>query len=141
VPPPVTEQHIERLPSLQHALLNKFYRNHGCRMRANQPSEAWVVRKPMIIAGLCLTPIAEGYWLTSLFVDPEQRHRGIAHQLIKHIQATYPASPIWLFCNPDLINFYQQAGFTETQKLPAPLKERLIRYQKYKKLIALHYTR
>ncbi len=136
-----TEQHIERLPLLQQPLLNKFYRSHGSRMRISQPAEAWVVRNPTIIAGLCLTPIAEGYWLTSLFVTPEQRQRGIAHQLIKHIQNIYPTSPIWLFCNPDLIGFYQQANFTITQQLPAPLKSRLIRYQQYKKLIALHCIR
>ena len=139
----VTEQQIERLPLLQHALLNKFYQNNGSPMRIKRPAEGWVMRKPnlAIIAGLCLTPITEGYWLTGLFVTAEQRQRGIAQQLIKHIQKAYPESSIWLFCHPDLLTFYQQINFAKAQQLPAALSSRLIRYQQSKKLIALQYVR
>ena len=135
------EQHIERLPATQYSLLNKFYRSHGSRMRISLPSEAWVVRNPTIIGGLCLTAVAEGYWLTGLFVAPEHRQQGLAQQLIKHIQTVYCASPIWLFCNPELIDFYQQTNFTIAEQLPEPLSHRLARYQQYKKLIALQYIR
>lgn len=137
----VIEHSIECLPPLQHALLNKFYRNHGSRMRVNKSSQMWVVRNPTIIAGLCLAPVADGYWLTGLFVAPEHRQRKVAQQLIKHVQRTCLASTIWLFCNPDLIDFYQQVNFTITQQLPEPLKNRLARYQQHKEIIALQYTR
>lgn len=135
-----TTQHIERLPVLQHALLNKFYRSHGSRMQISKPAEAWVTRQPAIIAGLCLTPITQGYWLTSLFVAPKYRQCGVAHRLIKHIQATYPAAAIWLFCHPDLITVYQRTNFQETQQLPEALNNRLARYKQHKILIAMHYV-
>ena len=134
----ITTQHIECLPSLQHLLLNKFYRSHASRMRINPEAEAWVVRNPEIIAGLCLTSITEGYWLTGLFVAPEHRKHGVAQHLLQHIQQSHSTSPIWLFCHPDLIGFYQSTGFRITEQLPEQLKNRLSRYQKHKNLVAMH---
>ena len=134
----VTEQQIERLSALQHPLLNKFYRSHASRMRANPEAEAWVVRNPEIIAGLCLTAITEGYWLTGLFVAPEHRKHRVAQYLLQHTQRAHSSSPIWLFCHPDLIGFYQHTGFRITEQLPEQLKNRLSRYQKHKNLVAMH---
>lgn len=135
----ITTQHIGCLPSLQHLLLNKFYRSHASRMRINPEAEAWVVRNPEIIAGLCLTSITEGYWLTGLFVAPEHRKHGVAQHLLQHIQQSHSTSPIWLFCHPDLIGFYQRIGFRITEQLPEQLKNRLSRYQKHKKLVAMQH--
>lgn len=140
VTPEISMQNIERLPTLQLALLNKFYRCHGSRMQISKPAEAWVMRQHSIIAGLCLTPVIGGYWLTGLFVAPEHRQRGVALNLIKHIQAAYPTASIWLFCHPDLITVYQRTNFQETQQLPESLNSRLARYQQHKILIAMHYT-
>ncbi len=134
----VTEQQIERLSALQHPLLNKFYRSHASRMRANPEAEAWVVRNPEIIAGLCLTAITEGYWLTGLFVAPEHRKHRVAQYLLQHTQRAHSSSPIWLFCHPDLIGFYQHTGFRITEQLPDQLKNRLSCYQKHKNLVAMH---
>jgi N-acetylglutamate synthase-like GNAT family acetyltransferase len=134
-----TTQHIERLPALQHLLLNKFYRSHASRMRASPEAEAWIVRNPVIIAGLCMTPVAEGYWLTGLFVAPEYRKHGVAQHLLQHIQRSHSTSPIWLFCHPDLVSFYQQTGFRTAQQLPEQLENRLSRYQKHKNLVAMHH--
>lgn len=135
----ITTQHIECLPSLQHLLLNKFYRSHASRMRINPEAGAWVVRNPEIIAGLCLTSITEGYWLTGLFVAPEHRKNGVAQHLLQHIQQSHSTSPIWLFCHPDLIGFYQRTGFRITEQLPEQLQNRLSRYQKHKKLVAMQH--
>ena len=134
-----TTQHIECLPTLQHLLLSKFYRRHASRMRINPEAEAWVVRNPEIIAGLCLTSIAGGYWLTGLFVAPEHRKHGVAQHLLQHIKQSHSTSPIWLFCHPDLIGFYQHTGFRITEQLPEQLKNRLSRYQKHKKLVAMQH--
>lgn len=133
-----TTHYIERLPALQHPLLNKFYRSHASRMRASPEAEVWVVRNPEIIAGLCLTAITEGYWLTGLFVAPEHRKHGVAQYLLQHTQQAHSNSPIWLFCHPDLIGFYQHTGFRITEQLPEQLKNRLSRYQKHKNLVAMH---
>ena len=129
------------LPLNQHALLNKFYRSHNSRMRITAQADAWVVRAPSIIAGLCLSPVAGGYWLTSLFTAPESRQQGVASFLIKAIQAHYPNSAIWLFCHPELEVFYSTLGFTQTQLLPETLSSRLTRYQQHKALIAMLHTK
>lgn len=132
---------IECLPKAQQPLLNKFYRSHDSRMQATHPAESWVMRNPLIIAGVCITPISDGYWLTSLFVDPRHRQHGAGQNLLRHIQNIYSTSPIWLFCHPDLTGFYQKTGFQITQQLPDQLKNRLTRYQRNKKLIAMTHSR
>lgn len=132
-----TNFNVQRLPKSQHALLLKFYRSHNSSMRITQQADAWVVRTTEIIAAACISPVANGYWLTSLFTAPSFRKKGVASQLIKHIQSSHPGSPIWLFCHPELNSFYSQLGFTQTEILPQALSDRLARYQQHKTLIAM----
>lgn len=134
---PVTTQQVQRLPAQQRTLLNKFYRSHHSRMRIQQNAEIWVIRNPEIIAATCLTPIDDGFWLTGLFVAPSYRQAGIARQLLQHLQSTYPCAPIWLFCQPDLAEFYQRLNFQIATQLPESLASRLTRYQQHKKLIPM----
>lgn len=130
---------VQHLPENQHTLLRKFYRSHNSQMRVTQQAEVWVVRAPSIIAAVCLSPVADGYWLTSLFTADEYRQQGAASLLIKQTQIAYQGAPIWLFCHPDLNNFYSRLGFRQTQRLPESLSDRLTRYQQHKALIAMHY--
>lgn len=131
---------VQHLPKDQHALLRKFYRSHHSPMRITQQAQAWVVRAPEIIAGVCLSPTDQGYWLTSLFTAPQHRNNGTASFLIQHIQSAYPEKSIWLFCHPELSNFYSRLGFNQTDALPDALNSRLKRYQQHKLLIAMLYT-
>lgn len=138
------QQHSTRfsvhcLAENQHTLLRKFYRSHNSPMRITQQAKVWVVRAPSIIAGVCLSPVAEGYWLTSLFTADEYRQQGVARLLIEHVQTAYQGAPIWLFCHPDLISFYNKLGFKQTQCLPESLSDRLHRYQQHKALTAMQY--
>ncbi len=135
-----TQFSVQRLPENQHTLLRKFYRSHNSSMRITQQAEAWVVRAPSIIAGVCLSPVTDGYWLTSLLTADKYRQQGVAHLLIKQVQVAYQGAPIWLFCHPELISFYSKLGFEQTQCLPESLHDRLTRYQQHKALIAMHYT-
>lgn len=135
-----TNFNVQRLSKDQHMLLRKFYRNHKSSMKITQNSEAWVVRTPAIVAGVCLSPITGGYWLTSLYTAPQYRRLGVASLLIKHLQTTYHESPIWLFCHPNLKNFYHSLNFKETQHLPSFLSQRLTRYQQHKSLLAMLYA-
>ncbi|NQD74260.1 GNAT family N-acetyltransferase [Pseudomonas sp. CrR7] len=117
-------------------MLDHFYRQHGSRMRAASDAELWVARAPGIIAGLSLSPVGNGYWLTGLFVDPQRRSHGVAGQLVEAalVQAD---GPTWLFCHPDLAPFYQRLGFELAGQLPEALAGRLQRYQRSKRLVAL----
>lgn len=130
---------IQCLAENQHTLLRKFYRSYKSPMRITQHADAWVVRAPSIIAAVCLSPVADGYWLTSLFTAPEFRQQGVASLLIRHVQLLHSDSPIWLFCHPDLSVFYHALGFTQTQVLPESLSSRLAHYQQHKALIAMLY--
>ena len=130
---------VQPLPENQHTLLRKFYRSHNSSMRITQQAEVWVVRAPSIIAGVCLSPVADGYWLTSLLTADKYRQQGVARLLIKQVQTAYQGVSIWLFCHPDLINFYSKLGFEQTQHLPESLHDRLTRYQQHKALIGMHY--
>ncbi|BAN53114.1 MULTISPECIES: GNAT family N-acetyltransferase [Pseudomonas] len=105
-------------------------------MRAAGDAELWVARAPGIVAGLSLSGVGEGFWLTGLFVDPQQRGQGVAGQLIE-AALEQEKGPTWLFCHPDLVPFYARLGFHMAVQLPETLAGRLQRYQRSKRLIAL----
>jgi len=119
-------------------LLNKFYRSHQSSMKAVRDAQLWVGKRDEIIAGLCLRPMAEGFWLTGLFVDPAQRGHGIAGALMAQALVQIKA-PVWLFCHPDLREFYERNGFTADPLLPYALAERLARYKRNKPMIAMGF--
>jgi len=70
------ELHIEPLAEPLWPLLNKFYRHHDSPMKALKGGRLWVARDREIVAGLCLTPVVGGQWLTGVFVDPAYRGQG-----------------------------------------------------------------
>ncbi|NVZ26157.1 GNAT family N-acetyltransferase [Pseudomonas gingeri] len=125
-----------QLPEPLRPLLNKFYRAHNSSMRSAGDGQLWVARCDGIIAGLSLTAVAEGFWLTGLLVDPRWRGQGIAGQLIARARRD-AEGPVWLFCHPDLRDFYTRQGFSLATALPQPLAERLARYSRSKPLVAL----
>ncbi|SEN38050.1 Acetyltransferase (GNAT) domain-containing protein [Pseudomonas sp. ok272] len=117
-------------------LMNKFYRSHQSSMKAVREAQLWVGTRDEIVAGLCLRSVADGFWLTGLFVAPTCRGQGVAAALMA--AALLPISaPVWLFCHPDLREFYQRNGFTVDPPLPYALAERLARYNRSKPMIAM----
>lgn len=124
------------LPPLCQPLLDKFYRAHRSPMRSSGAAQVWVARQQEIIGTLSLAPVADGYWLTGLFVAPQWRGQGIAGQLIA-VALKGLIGPVWLFCHPDLVRFYEQSGFTPATDLPPMLADKLARYQKTKALMAM----
>jgi len=95
-----------------------------------------VARRGAILGGLCLTPVADGHFLTGLLVTPSQRSRGIGAQLVREALMSN-SEPVWLFCKPELLDFYTRLGFVMTDLLPDTLADRLARYRRTKALIAL----
>lgn len=129
--------HIDSLPPPLFPLLDKFYRAQRSHMRVARATHAWVARREHeLVAGVCLTPVADGHWLTSLLVAPHLRHRGVAGQLLQRVRADTPGS-IWLFCHPDLRDFYTRQGYATCAALPAELAQRLARYRRGKPLAAM----
>ena len=105
-------------------------------MRTSAVEQVWVAEHPEIVAALCLRTIDGGHWLTSLLVAPPQRRQGLARQLVEQA-LTDCTSPVWLFCRPELSDFYQRLGFATCTNLPTVLAERLQRYQRSKNLLAM----
>ncbi|OYT97544.1 MAG: GNAT family N-acetyltransferase [Pseudomonas sp. PGPPP3] len=126
----------QRLASELLPLANKFYKSQRSPMRVGRSEEVWVAQQVDIIAACCLKPVADGNWLTALLVAREQRQQGIASQLLSELRA-HSQGPIWLFCAPELLDFYRRQGFTPCDDLPAELTERLLRYQRKQPLLAL----
>jgi len=124
------------LPQALQPLLVRFYRAHNSRNRVRAEAVCWVARRGSILAGLCLTPVAHGHFLTGLLVTPPERNRGIGARLVREALAA-SAGPVWLFCKPELLPFYTRLGFGVADQLPDTLAERLARYRRTKTLIAL----
>lgn len=131
--------HCTPLTGLERRLLDHFYRQHGSRMRTPADGQPWVARSVSIVAGLNLTPVKGGHWLTGLLVDPQWRQQGVASCLMEAAMAGLDAK-VWLFCHPDLLPFYHRLAFELAVDLPEALAGRLHRYQRHKPLIALQYT-
>ncbi|MGR3890540.1 GNAT family N-acetyltransferase [Pseudomonas sp. 1152_12] len=130
------ELHFEPLAEPLWPLLNKFYRSHNSPMKALKGGRLWVARDAEIVAGLCLTPVVDGQWLTGVFVDPAYRGQGLAARLILQAVANVEGT-VWLQCHPDLENVYQRMGFTQDTVLPQSLSERWVRYKRNKPMIAM----
>lgn len=134
------ELHIGPLVGPERGLLDRFYRQHRSRMRASAEGQLWVARAPGIVGGLCLSEVPSGWWLTGLFVDPQQRGQHVASQLVNSALASIDDNA-WLFCHPELVAFYQRLGFGPSLCLPPVLADRLARYQRAKPLVALAWAR
>lgn len=132
----MSQLHIAPLVGPERELLDRFYRQHRSRMRASAEGQLWVARSQGIVAGLSLSEVPEGLWLTGLFVAPQQRGQQIASRLLNTALASC-GNDVWLFCHPDLLAFYQRLNFSPAQSLPPLLAERLTRYQRTKALMAL----
>ncbi|NWA83427.1 GNAT family N-acetyltransferase [Pseudomonas sp. D2002] len=130
------ELHIEPLAEPLWPLLNKFYRRHDSSMKAIKGGRLWVARDGEIVAGLCLSPVVGGQWLTGVFVDPAYRDQGLAARLILQAVADVEGT-VWLLCHPDLEAVYQRMGFTQDTLLPQSLSERWVRYKRNKPMIAM----
>ena len=124
----------------QRQLMDQFYRSHGSRMKVSALATCWVAGQPQIRAGLCLTAIEHGHWLTGLLVAPSFRCQGLASSRVRHATASVDG-PVWLFCKPELEPFYQRLNFVRCTRMPAILMQRLERYRRTKQLIAMHHDR
>lgn len=127
---------LRQLPDVLKPLAEKFYRNQRAVMGKTSGAQIWVAQDQEIIAALVLHPVADGHWLTSLLVANDHRNKGIARQLIATAQSAC-TTKLWLFCHPQLCEFYTHQGFALCHHLPEQLASRLTRYQRNKPLCAM----
>lgn len=127
---------FSQLPAPLQPLLVRFYRAHNSRNRVRSEATCWVARRGAIVGGLCLTPVADGHFLTGLLVAPSERSQGIGAELVSYALNS-SSGPVWLFCKPELLHFYARLGFVVTHQLPDSLADLLTRYRRTKTLVAL----
>ncbi|MEL0169460.1 MAG: GNAT family N-acetyltransferase [Pseudomonadaceae bacterium] len=127
---------ISCLRAEQLPLANKFYRQYQRGMKARSDQQVWVARDPEIQACLCLRPVEQAWWLTSLLVHPALRGNGLASRLLQHVRQ-HCTGDIWLFCAPELAPLYSANGYRPDTAAPPALRDRLQRYQRSKSLIAM----
>lgn len=132
------DDRLRLLPDEHRPLLEKFYRAHRSHMRVPGGAHCWVAGATEIMAALCLTSVENGHWLTGLLVAPEQRKKGLGARLVTKAMSE-STGPVWLFCVPELIPFYQRLGFSESTLLPESLASRLLRYNRNRTLTALQH--
>lgn len=126
--------HYRQLPVPLKPLVDRFYRSQRSAKRAKVSEQIWVGEDTEIVAALCLQKVEYGHWLTSLLVAPARRGQDVARHLMDAALAEC-TTPVWLFCDPQLSDFYQRRGFTPTDDLPQVLAERLARYRRSKDLL------
>jgi len=131
---------FQPIPDIQRALVEKFYRAHRSPMRTKGNGQIWIAKDREIVGAMSLRTVEDGHWLTGLFVAPEKRAQGIARDLIEAAMASVEG-PVWLFCEPELTQFYQRLGFVVSEDLPQELVARLARYRQTRMLIALQHDR
>lgn len=133
-----TDSLFRLLPAPLHTQANAFYRRHGSPMKVKSTHQVWVLGAPAITACACIQAVAgsEGHWLTSLFVDPALRKRGLAGQLLDQVRLAIDG-PIWLFCRTELSQFYHRHGYHTAEQMPESLNSKLQRYRREKELVAL----
>lgn len=105
-------------------------------MTARARHQVLVLRDTEIRAALCLQPVAHGTWLTNLLIARDKRAQGLATRLLAATRSA-TRGPIWLFARPELEGFYIRQGYAPNAVLPGELDERLSRYRRTKKLVAL----
>ncbi|QBF83650.1 N-acetyltransferase [Shewanella maritima] len=67
--------------------------------------------QPRIVAAVRLRPYEGNLLLTGLVTHKDFRNQGIAGELLTLVQEKLAAQPSFLFCSPELNDFYQRYGF------------------------------
>ncbi|MBD1581172.1 GNAT family N-acetyltransferase [Pseudoalteromonas sp. S16_S37] len=111
---------IVQLNAISTPLINKFYKQHRGRGRANKQDQNWVVKDPEIIAACRIQDVEGELFLSSVLVAPEYRGKGIARALLAHV-FVQQNSVIYTFAYRHLSQFYRQMGFCEST-LPLQLQ-------------------
>ncbi|BBN82460.1 hypothetical protein PA25_24450 [Pseudoalteromonas sp. A25] len=101
-----------QLDAISTPLINKFYKHHRGRGRANKQDQNWVVKDSEIVAACRVQNIQGILLLSSVLVASEHRGRGIARMLLTQVIAQQTCT-VYTFAYRHLSSFYQQLGFYE----------------------------
>lgn len=113
------------------ARLKHFHKRHRLSL-PQQDDDVWLAEFNGQLIGVArLVPFDQAWWLRGLFILPEYRQQGYAHQLIRTLRSDTDAV-IYAFARPALHAFYQRLGFEAIpqMEITEALQNRLKTYQK-----------
>lgn len=120
------------VPVERYALIERFYRAQGYKVRIAQNECIYVVYNAAeIVAAVRLVPQISGhFWLRNLLVAKTWRAQGVATGLMQYLLAFMQGRGCYCFALPHLQLFYEQLGFgLQPPHCPNDIQQK---YQQYR---------
>ncbi|KAA1158500.1 GNAT family N-acetyltransferase [Pseudoalteromonas sp. SR43-6] len=129
---------VEVLNELKTPLVNKFYKKHSVRGRANKQDKVWVTYYNNEIVAACrLQDKTEFLFLSTMFVALEHRGKGIAKQLLSTLLKSQNRE-IKTFAYENVADLYCAIGFNQVLTYTLALQVLFDTY-KHRNIVALEY--
>ncbi|MBW4663061.1 MAG: GNAT family N-acetyltransferase [Chroococcus sp. CMT-3BRIN-NPC107] len=96
-----------------------------CLRRMFSKSRLWLIENNGLVVGYGLMSHHKTYSiLSSLYIVPTHRNQRLGSFLLRGIIEYHNNKPLYLFCQSNLISFYQRFGFVSVSRKQLPLKIR-----------------
>lgn len=135
-PSSITHLHLYTVQLLEPerlALVDRFYRDHGYKLRCATHERVFVLSSPAgewVAAARLIPQVSGHYWLRNLLVAPALRGCGLASRLVREIKPAIFPLGCYCFALPHLTDFYSRLGFkTNPVHCPADIAALHARYR------------
>ena len=129
---------VELLDELKIPLVNKFYKKHNVRGRANKQDKVWVTYyNDEIVAACRLQDKTDFLFLSTVFVTLEHRGKGVAKQLLSTLLKSQDKK-INTFAYKNVVDLYCAIGFNQVLTYTLALQVLFDTY-KHRNIVALEY--
>ncbi|AQQ00236.1 GNAT family N-acetyltransferase [Pseudoalteromonas aliena] len=129
---------VEVLDRIKTPLVNKFYDQYSVKGRANKQDQLWVVYyKAEIVAACRLQNKDDFLFLSTVFVAPEYRSKGLAKLLISTLLKRQNKT-IYTFAYKNLADLYHSIGFNQVLTYTLALQA-LFNIYTHRNIVALKY--
>ncbi|MBG9991298.1 MULTISPECIES: GNAT family N-acetyltransferase [unclassified Pseudoalteromonas] len=129
---------VKLLDGLKVPLVNKFYKKHNVRGRANKQDKVWVTYYNNEIVAACrLQDKTEFLFLSTMFVVLEHRGKGVAKQLLSTLLKSQDKM-INTFAYKNVVDLYCAIGFNQVLTYTLALQVLFDTY-KHRNIVALEY--
>jgi len=129
---------VELLDAIKIPLVNKFYKKHNVRGRANKQDKVWVTYYHNEIVAACrLQDKTEFLFLSTVFVALEHRGNGVATQLLSTLLKSQN-KVVNTFAYKNVVDLYCAIGFNQVLTYTLALQVLFDTY-KHRNIVALEY--
>ena len=98
------------------------------------------INPEQIMAAVRLRPVGEYSLLIGMLVCPEQRGKGLGHQLMRGIADKLISKQTYLFALPHLVEFYRKHNFSNDTQAPNDIAQLYEKYTRQgKELVVMGY--